>query len=86
MALETVVRRESLPDPLYCVETHTAGMQVICRVIELRGRFEITREIYETSKEKPHWMKGVELFKTLAKRNYSKPTNSMANLYKTGSS
>lgn len=83
--LKTVVRREALPDPSYFFESVTVGMRVTLTVKEMRGRTEVTREMFTVQKTKHNWTVLVETFKQLAKDKYSAPVNSMANLYKSGS-
>lgn len=75
MALETVVRKRQLPDYTMYMETTTTGMSVTCRIIEDRGSFTITREMYVTHKAKPHWLKNIETFFKLACEHYPERTN-----------
>ena len=70
VGLVTVVKRESLPDYRYSLEVTTKGMKVTCRVIELHGSFEITREILPIDKSRHQWWKLVETFRELAYDKY----------------
>ena len=68
--LETVVRKRQLPDYTMYMETTTTGMHVTCRVIEDRGSFTITREIFEINKCKHRWFDLVEMFFKVACEHY----------------
>ena len=70
MTVKPIVRRHQLPDFRFTCEIHYFGMEVTCRVIELKGRTEITREMYFTDKTKPKWNEMVQQFIRLATINY----------------
>jgi hypothetical protein len=84
--LETTVRRRDLPDRIHFVEVVTTGMKVMCRVCEDRGRFTITREIFEIWKTKHKWYDTVRMFEEIATKKYSIPVEErLNNSNKTGS-
>ena len=72
--ITTVVRKRQLPDYTMYVEITTTGMNVICRVIEDRGSFTVTREIFQISKTKHRWFDTVELFFKVACEHYPERT------------
>lgn len=79
------VKRYILPDQIHYVEVTYAGMDVTCRVIEDRGKFTITRELFWTDKSKPRWSESVEKFKQLAILKYNRPIEErLSNANKTG--
>jgi len=68
--LETVVRRRELPSLTHYVEISTTGMRVTCRVIEDRGSFTITREMFWIEKSKHRWTDYVQKFYEIACEHY----------------
>jgi hypothetical protein len=82
--LATVVRKRELPDYRYYVEITTTGMRVTCRVIENRGSFTITREMFTVQKSEHKWLDKIELFYKVACEHYPSPVKIVGNANKAG--
>lgn len=83
--LETVVRTRQLPDYRYYMETSTTGMTVTCRVIEDKGSFTRTREIFQVNKSQFKWLEKIEWFYKVACEHYPTPVEITGNIHKSGS-